>query len=264
MEKKYHFISGLPRTGSTILCNILSQNPRFRCDGVTSGLLDVIGMTRDNWQNIPEFKTWDCKDAQARVMRGMLKGFYADSDHPVVFDKSRGWSAHVEMAEMLIETKARILVPVRDMRAILSSWEKMFRKSKDLKSAELPAHVQSVEDRIKHWGGPGEPTGRAYIAIKDALQRGFEDRMLFIDFDNLCLRPEYEMKRIYTFLEEEYYPHDFDNIEQKNLEEDQLPWMIDLHKCQKKLAPIPQDWERILGRAADGAEGANNLWLFRT
>lgn len=264
MKKQYHFISGLPRSGSTILCNIIAQNPKFRCDGVTSGILDIIGTTRDTWEKVPEFHTWEFKNAQKRVMQGVLEGFYNDTDHSVVFDKSRGWTAHIEMAETLLEKKAKVIVPVRDMRAIMSSWEKMFRKSKDLKAAGFPPNIQTVEDRVKYWGGPGEPTGRAYLAIQDALQRGLEDRMLFVDFDKLCANPEYEMKRLYTFLNEEYYPHDFNNIEQKNLEKDQLPWMIDLHVCRRKLAPISHDWERILGRAADGAEEANNLWLFRT
>ena len=29
MEKTFHFIAGLPRSGSTLLANILAQNPRF-------------------------------------------------------------------------------------------------------------------------------------------------------------------------------------------------------------------------------------------
>lgn len=36
--KKYYFISGLPRSGSTLLANILAQNPRFHATA-TSGIL---------------------------------------------------------------------------------------------------------------------------------------------------------------------------------------------------------------------------------
>ena len=35
--RKFHFISGMPRSGSTLLAAILNQNPRFRA-GMTSPL----------------------------------------------------------------------------------------------------------------------------------------------------------------------------------------------------------------------------------
>ena len=41
--RKFHFISGLPRSGSTLLAAILNQNPRFRA-GMTSPLADIMGV----------------------------------------------------------------------------------------------------------------------------------------------------------------------------------------------------------------------------
>ncbi|MGH8137248.1 MAG: sulfotransferase, partial [Steroidobacteraceae bacterium] len=39
--QKFHFISGLPRSGSTLLSAILKQNPRFHA-GMTSPLGDMV------------------------------------------------------------------------------------------------------------------------------------------------------------------------------------------------------------------------------
>ncbi|HEY2623443.1 MAG TPA: sulfotransferase, partial [Dyella sp.] len=41
--RKFHFISGLPRSGTTLLAAILNQNPRFRA-GMTSPLADIMGV----------------------------------------------------------------------------------------------------------------------------------------------------------------------------------------------------------------------------
>ena len=41
--RKFHFISGMPRSGTTLLAAILNQNPRFRA-GMTSPLADIMGV----------------------------------------------------------------------------------------------------------------------------------------------------------------------------------------------------------------------------
>ena len=43
-QRRYHFISGLPRSGSTLLAAILRQNPRFSADmsGPLAGLFNTL------------------------------------------------------------------------------------------------------------------------------------------------------------------------------------------------------------------------------
>jgi sulfotransferase len=48
MQKTYHFISGLPRSGSTLLANVLAQNPRFETTA-TSSILGIISNIREQW-----------------------------------------------------------------------------------------------------------------------------------------------------------------------------------------------------------------------
>src|SRR4051794_4991565 len=57
-RKKYCFISGLPRSGSTLLANLLAQNPRFHASA-TSGILDVVFGVRNHWDQLPQFQAMD-------------------------------------------------------------------------------------------------------------------------------------------------------------------------------------------------------------
>ena len=41
------FITGLPRSGSTLLCQIMSNHPDVFCDGMTSPLFGIIENTRN-------------------------------------------------------------------------------------------------------------------------------------------------------------------------------------------------------------------------
>src|SRR5262245_36279277 len=98
--KRFHFIAGLPRSGSTLLANILAQNPRFHATG-TSGVLEVLFNVRNCWEGLGEFQAMPAEAgsaAKVRVLRGILESFHADTDRPVVFDKSRSWLAYLEMA----------------------------------------------------------------------------------------------------------------------------------------------------------------------
>src|SRR5688500_9110199 len=176
MNKTYYFVSGMPRAGSTLLMNILGQNPRFHVTG-TSGIMDVIFGIRNTWEKHPEFQASPDEEGKLRVMRGILEAYFANVEKPVVFDKSRGWLSLLEMAENLLECPAKVLVPVRDLREIAASWEKLWRQtSKTRQRAEEPQfyyEFQSVEGRCDVWVRGDQPIGLAFNRIKDAIQRGF-------------------------------------------------------------------------------------------
>lgn len=69
-----HLISGLPRAGSTLLCNILAQNPRFHATA-TSGILEMLFRVRNGWDTVEEFRAMDDGQSMAakrRVLAAML------------------------------------------------------------------------------------------------------------------------------------------------------------------------------------------------
>ncbi len=261
-EKKYYFIAGLPRAGSTLLCNILAQNPRFLTTA-TSGIMDVMFGVRNTWDNLIEFKANPNPDAKLRVLRGILDSYYADSDKSVVFDKCRGWLSLLEMAESVLGHKAKVLVPVRDIRDVLASFEKLWREaSKSKQIGQEGANYfafQTVEGRTETWLRPDQPVGLAYNRIKDAINRGYADRMLLVDFEDLTARPEQTMQVIYEFLGEKFYRHDFENVKQVTFEDDSVHGIPNLHTIKSKVRPMPPQWPLILGPFAE-KYGQLNFW----
>ena len=61
MVEKIFFNSSLPRSGSTLLQNIMGQNPKFYATP-TSGVLELVFGARANYTNSPEFKAQDAED----------------------------------------------------------------------------------------------------------------------------------------------------------------------------------------------------------
>ena len=63
LSKTIHFICGMPRSGSTILGNILAQNPRFHVTP-TSALIDLLAGMRSAFDKIPDFRAALDEDAK--------------------------------------------------------------------------------------------------------------------------------------------------------------------------------------------------------
>jgi len=260
--KDYYFISGLPRTGSTLICNILAQNPRFHASS-TSGIMDVMFGVRNQWDRLIEFKANPNEEAKIRVLRAILDAYYGDIDKPVVFDKCRGWLSLLGMAEEILGHKAKVIVPVRDLRDILASFEKLWRETSKTsqlnQERENYIEFQSIESRTKMWLSPKNTVGIAYNRLVDAIQRGYRDRMFLVDFDDLTKNPELSMKKIYEFLEEPYFKHDFENIKQVIFEDDTVHGFKNLHKIRSKIEPIESQWQKVLGPFAE-KYGPMNFW----
>lgn len=247
-----HFCSGLPRAGSTLLMNILAQNPRFHCTA-TSGICEVIMDLKTSWGQRDPFKAMteeERDEAFVRSARGMLLGYHSNVEVPVVFDKSRGWLSELETVERILERKIKVLVPVRSLFDILASFEKLYRKTKVTRrltqEAANYAQYQSVEGRCRFLAGEAQLVGSAYNRVKDAFARGFEDRMHFVEFDKLTRSPKTTLRGIYEFLDEDYFDHNFENVQQVTQEDDSVHVWKDLHKIRPVVEAMDPQWPKIL------------------
>ena len=132
MVQKIFFQSSLPRAGSTLLQNVMGQNPDFYVTP-TSGVLELVYASRSNYSTSPEFKAQDPELMKSGFLnfcnQGMLGFFNGVTDKPYVLDKSRGWGVHYGFLNSFYPNP-KIICMVRDLRGIFSSMEKNFRKKR--------------------------------------------------------------------------------------------------------------------------------------
>ena len=121
--RKINFISGLPRSGSTLLTNILLQNPKFATTA-TSSLLDFLLQVRDNWNKLEGHKVYEEGQDKWAVISGIMQNYHK-TDKKVIFDKNRGWSTHIEFMEKATGDKAKVIACVRNLEDICASFEKL-------------------------------------------------------------------------------------------------------------------------------------------
>ena len=87
-----HFISGLPRSGSTLLAALLRQNPRFQA-GMSGPLAGLFGALLGEMSARNEYSVFIDDAKRQRILRGLFDNYYADCPAHVIFDTNRGWCA---------------------------------------------------------------------------------------------------------------------------------------------------------------------------
>ncbi len=267
MNKKFYFVAGLPRSGSSLLCALMSQNPNLYVSG-TSGILEMLLGVRNFWPKITEFQALDPKLSITRrvgTLRGMIEGYYADVEQEAIVDKSRQWLAHMEMAEAVFGVKPKVIVTVRDVRDVLASFERKWREAKTDTQVSQEEHnqieYQSVEGRCAVLTAKNQVVGSSVVAIRDAVARGWKDQMHFVEYDQLCENPIGVLAGVYKFLGLEGFKHDPENVKNSVVERDEVYGWKDLHAIRAVVQPQGPQWPKYIpGSVASQYEKDAKFW----
>ena len=232
--KQYYFISGLPRSGSTLLSAILRQNPDFYADisspveALTGTSIDIITGAESNL-TVTE-------NQRKNLLYGIFNGYYQHIDKTVIFDTSRSWTKKTNLLQALFPY-TKILCPVRDIVSILNSFEVLLNKNCfNTKQINEKVFSDNIFRRTQ------EIFEREVVNCHTFLQEGctLNPKMIhFIEYENLCKEPERTIKGIYDFLEKPYYSHDFEDIEYSNENFDKSCNFKNLHTVRRKVEYKP-------------------------
>ncbi len=258
--RKFHFISGLPRSGTTLLAAILNQNPRFRA-GMTSPLADIMGAVMAEASSKNDFSFDMSNEQRIALLRGLVENFYApQADADVVFDTSRLWCSRMALLDTLF-SGVKVIACVRQLAWVLDSMERLVRRQPVSVSKVFRFDTNTtVYSRIEALTDPRGMVGFAYQATKDAFYGPHaHDHLLLLTYENLVRDPRVALRAVYRFLGEPWFEHDFDHLEYHADEFDARVGMPGLHAVRPKVEAVerqpalPRD---IFGRFANEA-----FWL---
>lgn len=239
-KKKFHFISGLPRSGSTLTAAILRQNPRFHAamSSPIAGLFDnLIAQVSAG----SELSSMVSEEQRMRLLRGLFESYYADYEQPVIFDTNRGWTASLP-AVMRLFPDARIICLVRDLSWIMDSMERQFRQNafEHTRLFGNPAERSTVYTRVEALANANRLVGYPWHALKEACYSEYADRIVIVEYDLMTHRPADVFKLIYEFLGEEPFDHDFEAVEYDEPQFDAQLGLDGLHRVGRVVKPQPR------------------------
>jgi len=238
VTKKFHFITGLPRSGSTLLSSILKQNPRFHAS-ITDPLATMVKGVIETSQDGPGMKAEVPIQRRKNIVNALFTGYYQEVDKEVIFNTNRAWTLLTPQIRDLYP-ESRMIVCVRDINWVLDSFEIAHRKnplSTNTVTGGLSGTVYSrVEGLMDEKGIVGFP----YIGIKQAITSDEKNMLMLVEYDQLCKFPKETLQAIYKFINEPYFEHDFNNVE-NSWDEYDSEIGIKLHSVRKQVQYTPRN-----------------------
>lgn len=221
-----HFLSGIPRSGSTVLSAILNQNPQTHVS-TTSGLVHALDGLANTWRDAPLLNDSDPERKKLEhAMRVVATSFHAqETSKPVVIDKSRGWPVPVIIRSMaqVLGRQPKIIATVRSVPDCAASFVRVAKPDNltaFIEKGELFAHLKA-----------------AYQTL-EAGYRAFPECFLFVEYEDLLANPKRELDRIHAFLDLPPFDYDLDHIDGSSVKENDefVHGYAGMHDIKPKLA----------------------------
>lgn len=216
-------LSGLPRTGSTLLSAILSQNPIVHAEG-NSAVCQLMWDMQQSVANSEQIKA-NNKDVLDALVKVIPHTYYANVTKPIVVDKCRSWTlpANVQILNRYFDNAPKVVVLVRPVIEIVSSFIAL-RKANGWDNPEQGL----LEDG-------SEPIMRSLAGVEWARQNN-NGEFLFVTYDQLVDETQTSLDRIYEHCGWESFTHNLDNIVNQHKENDSVYGLAGQHDVRPQIS----------------------------
>lgn len=237
LNRKFHFISGLPRSGSTLLAALLKQNPRFHT-GMTSPIGTLFAGMLAQVSAGSEFGPVISQLQRRNLLAGLFDSYYAEQlDKDVILDTNRMWCSKLP-AVLDLFPDAKIIACVRNVAWVMDSIERLYRANpyENTKLFNDDNERNTVYSRVDTLAQRNRLVGFPWAALKEAYYGQQAKSLLVVDYDLLVQAPEKVLRLIYEFIGEPWFGHDFEHVEYDAPTFDEALGLSGLHRVRPKVS----------------------------
>jgi sulfotransferase len=237
MAPGLHFISGLPRSGSTLLSAILRQNPRLHA-GMTSPVGSLVSAMLRHTSQENEAAVFIGDEQRQDILAGIFNAYYRKQlERQLVFDTNRLWCSKMPLLATLFPG-CRVIACVRHVPWIVDSLERLVRKNKLEPSKIFNFDAGgTVYSRVEGLGTGNGMIGYAWNALREAFYGEESGRLMLLTYETLTTDPARALHAVYEFIGEPRFAHDFENIEFEAGEFDRRMGSKGLHTVGRAVRP---------------------------
>jgi len=251
---EYAFMSGLPRTGTTLLSVLLRQNPAMYLSHESS----VADHARYLHQAIPgkeDVRLGTNKERHEALFRAVLPSYYADVTADYVIDKARMWGMpyYIRILNEMLGQKPKIIVPVRPLAEVITSILLHLQRNpvdnfvdrQMLGDDFFPYWRKDLDDaRVDYLLRPGAMIDAGMLAIHTAMKDESEAEFLFVTYDEIVTDTQEALDRIHSFLGAPSFSYDVTELSntmwQNDMEVLGLPGFHDVRPVLSRTSVAPE------------------------
>lgn len=254
--KKYFFLAGLPRSGNTLLSSILNQNPDIKVSA-NSFLCDHIQQTA-SFQFDERFINFPDENSLNQLIESSFDSYYKNWDAKYIIDRAPwGTPANLYILQNYLSNEIKIICPVRDIVEIIASCVKGYEKNLRNRLNEerknnyrfLESYKDDIELMCEIITNPTGMLEKSLFSLLNLLKEENRKYLHIVEYEDLVNNTDDTIKKIYDFLEIEYFNHKYNYINQfsvNGVEYDDSIWGGNMHELKKKIKPKNYEVEDIL------------------
>lgn len=265
--KQIVYLSGLPRSGSTVLSNVLAMHPEISSTP-SSPLCSIVQNMRRQWSDDPFLlaqldDNFDgVHERLKRSTKALMQAWCEEYPTPVVIEKNRGWLNGVEWLREL-DPDFKIIVTLRDLRDVYTSVEKQHRKTLFL---DFPDHMEHnfVDVRANHLFGDGGIVGSVLKGIQNVGDiPNISQHFYYWRYEDFLEDPVQITNHLFDFIGVESHDIDFGNIVQSTHESDSYYRMKYRHKINPNLSKPADHTEALVSPRILKEIESRFMWYFQ-
>lgn len=220
-----YFLSGLPRSGSTLLSAILSQNPDIHAEG-NSAVCQLMWDAQQSCEGAAseQLRANRRTCTQDDIVRAIPWIYYKHVTASHIVDKCRSWTLpdNMEMIRRYITPDPKVIVLTRLLSEVLASFARL-RAANGMNADVSDLMVPS-----------SEPVMRSHTGAMLAQASG-DPAFLFVEYADLCDDPAAVMERIYAHCGWQPFSHDFNHVINRHPEDDSVYGLAGMHEIRQKV-----------------------------
>lgn len=227
--KNYIFLSGLPRSGSTLFSTLMSQHSDIHTEG-NSSLCQLMWDAKISCEiNCKETLVSNYKfDFQNNFISSIPQTYYKNAEKNIILDKCRSWTleGNLNLIKNYITETPKIIVLYRPINEILISIRNLFDKN------NKPFDDSYYDDLLKD---NSEPIIRSLHGIINARQKNNKE-FLFISYDKLVRDTKNVIKNVCDFYEVSNFEVNLNKIEKKFNVDDKFLGLVGQHEVREQIS----------------------------
>lgn len=270
MNKKYFFLSGLPRSGNTLLSSILNQNPDIKvsANSLVSEIFHygVSLQFSEVFQNFPDYNSLES------YLRSIFDSYYQNWDAKYIIDRGPwGTENNLNVLENLFCDDIKIICTVRDITEILASLIKLDPKWIDDQATQQlntgmrfnNFHKSDVEIKCEILMSPTGQIDKNLCSLSNLLQKQNKKYLHLIEYDDLVENTQSVIDDLYDFLEIPYFYHQFKNLKKfkvNDIEYDDSFYGCNLHDVKSHIKKSEYKVSDILPESVIKKYSGGEFW----
>lgn len=247
--KEVVFLSGLPRTGSTVLASMLNQHQGIHAT-TTSPVADLLTEVLNTWPAISQALKDPHPKQFGNIAQSVITGAHQHVSKDIVVDKNRLWPRLAPTLSKITGVKPKIICTVRSIPDIMASYILLIRRNPDITTF---IDRDLIDSKL-----PTTDKNRCEVLLQkyirhpyDSLRIGWNSRtadMLLVEYNDIVGGGQHVVDKICGFIGVEGFRLAVDGLQKMDENDEFHGGIPGLHHVRPVLAKTSPPAAEVLGR----------------